>query len=314
MAKSSIEVYGAESEQKLLRIDPDKLVLVEDPNHPLYDERVHLPIDEEMVQSIMAHGVRSAAEIRKNPKNGDIEVVFGRQRVKNCREANRRLREAGKMALTVPCVPSKGTDEATLFGISVIENEHRRPDTAAGRAEKARRLLDLGKSEDQVAMYFKCSPSTVKNMVAFLDAHPKVKKAAEDGRIVQSVAYTLARLTPDVQVERLEQILAEAPRVPGDRKAKAGQGQRAKDIAAGAEAKPRLRPVKDVLALREQLLSTDSGSVLDVIDWLLGSTTVVPVPRLRELAQADARIGEEPVVIVEMDAAGDVTDETQAAQ
>lgn len=77
--------------ENMFRVEPEKMVLVTDENHPLYDPRVHLPLRENLVLNIMAHGVKEPILIRKN---GDtFEVVDGRQRVKHAIEANKRLNE-----------------------------------------------------------------------------------------------------------------------------------------------------------------------------------------------------------------------------
>lgn len=52
MAKNSIDVYGASGKTNVLNFEPENLHLVTDKTHPLYDERVHLPIEEGMVHSL----------------------------------------------------------------------------------------------------------------------------------------------------------------------------------------------------------------------------------------------------------------------
>ncbi|HED3827036.1 TPA: hypothetical protein R4218_002550 [Klebsiella pneumoniae] len=52
MAKNSIDVYGASGKTNVLNFEPENLHLVTDKTHPLYDERVHLPIEEGMVLNI----------------------------------------------------------------------------------------------------------------------------------------------------------------------------------------------------------------------------------------------------------------------
>lgn len=54
MAKNSIDVYGASGKTNVLNFEPENLHLVTDKTHPLYDERVHLPLEEGMVLNIAA--------------------------------------------------------------------------------------------------------------------------------------------------------------------------------------------------------------------------------------------------------------------
>ncbi|WP_330996353.1 hypothetical protein [Burkholderia gladioli] len=80
MAKNSKDAYGAKGKGNLLDFDPDDLTLVVDESHPLYDERVHWPLDEAMVRNIDFQGVLQPIEVSKNPETGATEVVTGRQR------------------------------------------------------------------------------------------------------------------------------------------------------------------------------------------------------------------------------------------
>lgn len=96
MAKNSKEAYGASGKTNVLMFEPENLHLVTDKTHPLYDERIHLPLHEPTVLSIMKLGVLEPIIIWKDPETGRSCVVEGRQRVKNTLEANKRLREEGK--------------------------------------------------------------------------------------------------------------------------------------------------------------------------------------------------------------------------
>lgn len=234
MAKNSRDAYGAEGEQKVMLIAPEKLKLVTDEHHPLYDKRVHLPVDENLVVDIMENGVIQNIVIRKNPENGDIEVCAGRQRTKAALEANKRLKKAGAELICMPCVPRRG-DEATLFGLSISENELRQADSPMGRAEKMQRLIEMGRSEEQAGKRFGCSVATVKNMISLLGATAAVRNAVDSEKIALSTGYMLAKLPPDEQRAKLEKILKEAPRVAG--KKRSASGAKAREIAGGKKRK-----------------------------------------------------------------------------
>ena len=75
-------------------IDPSLLTIVIDPKHPLYDERARAPIDEVMVASIMHYGVGEPVVCRRN--GNLIEVIDGRQRVKNAIEAKQQAFRLGQ--------------------------------------------------------------------------------------------------------------------------------------------------------------------------------------------------------------------------
>ncbi|HBW7160890.1 TPA: hypothetical protein MFC29_003330 [Klebsiella pneumoniae] len=75
MAKNSIEVYGASGKTNVLTFEPEHLHLITDKTHPLYDERVHLPIDEGMVLNIKELGVLEPIIVWKDPETGLTCVV-----------------------------------------------------------------------------------------------------------------------------------------------------------------------------------------------------------------------------------------------
>lgn len=94
MAKNSIDAYGANGKSNVLFFDPESLHLVTDTSHPLYDERVHLPLSESVILNIMELGVIEPIIVWKDPESGKTCVVAGRQRVKNATEANARRKRA----------------------------------------------------------------------------------------------------------------------------------------------------------------------------------------------------------------------------
>ncbi|EPK0926165.1 hypothetical protein L9208_005111, partial [Klebsiella aerogenes] len=108
MAKNSIDAYGASGKTNVLNFEPENLYLVTDKSHPLYDERIHLPINEPMVLNIMDQGVLEPIIVWKDPETGRSCVVDGRQRVRHTIEANKRLAKEGKPLLMVPAVTKRG--------------------------------------------------------------------------------------------------------------------------------------------------------------------------------------------------------------
>lgn len=111
MAKNSIDAYGASGKTNVLMFEPEKLHLVTDKTHPLYDERIHLPINEAMVLNIMDQGVLEPIIVWKDPESGLACVVDGRQRVRHTLEANKRLVKQGDSPLLVPAVTKRGSGD-----------------------------------------------------------------------------------------------------------------------------------------------------------------------------------------------------------
>ena len=281
MAKNSRDAYGADGEQKVLLIDPDKLTLVTDEAHPLYDERVHLPVDEALVASIMADGILENIGIVKDPENGKILVSFGRQRVRAAREANKRLKKSGAELILVPCVV-KRNDMASLFGMSISENEIRQADPPIVRATKLRRFMQMGRDEAQAAIRFGISTSTVKNLLGLLEASAAVRKAVDKGEVSVSEGYKLAKLEPDEQREKLEKIRTEAPREVKKGKKRAAGAKKRREIVEGKK-RPEasgLRARKDVEEMNKLLSESvrvsghDKEVVETVLRWVLGEDCI----------------------------------------
>ena len=161
MRRELMEKMGVKSVQDLLMFDPEDVVIVDDPNHPLYDhERVALPFDENMVLSMSAVGVRTPVKVRQNGETADgkaiIEVVDGRQRVKACREANRRLLASGGTPLRLPAVMERG-DDLAHFVTMVVSNTQRRAPAPVGTAKRISDYMARGYKESDARVLFNMS-------------------------------------------------------------------------------------------------------------------------------------------------------------
>lgn len=243
MAKNSIEAYGAQGKSNVLFFDPEDLHLVTEPGHPLYDERVHLPIHEPTVLNMMHHGVLQAITINKNPETGRVEVVTGRQRVKNAREANKRLRAQGCEPIMVPAIPRRA-EGSDLAGVMVSENALRTDETPIGRAKKMQHLRNLGKDDAALSILFGCSIPTVRSTLALLDLSAPVRSALEAGKITATHAAKLVNLEPSEQKARLAEIVKAGEGLNGHAKAR----EQRKAASNGAEA-PKMRSRKEISAL-----------------------------------------------------------------
>ncbi|WP_246795658.1 ParB/RepB/Spo0J family partition protein [Burkholderia perseverans] len=209
MAKNSVEAYGAEGKTNSLFFDPEKLVLVTDKASPLYDERVHLPVDEAMAHSIDYLGVQQPIVISKNPETGETEVVVGRQRVKAARLANVWRKQRGAPPRKISAIVFQGKRETAIETI-VAENEQRQADSPLGRAEKMRQVLSLGRSEGHVAMIFNCSVATVRSSLALLECCAETQRAVESGKVPLTHASKLATMKPDQQRTTTRELVAAA--------------------------------------------------------------------------------------------------------
>jgi len=266
-SKNSTDTYAAAGRTNLFLYNPEDLVLVSDPNHPLYDERVKLPIEPSMVQNILFHGVVEPVIVRKNPETGLMEVVDGRQRVKCTIEANKRLAAQGQDPIKIAAVVRQGED-ISLMGVMVSANEQREADSPMGRARKMAALLQRGRTKKELAMLFRCTQQTVENQLALLDATAMVRKAAEDGSITVSNAYDLAKLDPEQQKTQLAKMLAATADQP---KKKRGRAKKQREAAGRTS----VRGKREILAYQakweaDNVDPATAKVVLAVLGWILG--------------------------------------------
>ena len=275
MAKNSMEAYQAEGKSNLLFFDPEKLLLVTDKNHRLYDPRVDLPVNEALVNSIMFRGVVEPAIVWKDPETGEVCVVDGRQRVKSCREANKRLKKQGEQPKLVKAIVERG-DSKSVAVVMAMANEGRADVTPLGRAKMAQRFLEMGYSEEIVATVMHCSLSALKNYLALLECTAAVRDAVEKGTLPATHAYKLAKLEPGAQRATLGKILKAGA-------SSNGKHERAKKMRAVTGDKH--RTWTEIAAMRETLDQRDDQTGrnwLEALDWVLGTSDSYPKPEERD--------------------------------
>jgi len=190
-------------------------------DHPLFDERIHFPLEDSFVRSILRYGV--VQPITLHQEGDKYLVVDGRQRVRAARRV-RELQEAeGVEHLLVVTYTIERGDDNRLIGLMNVTNEQRRDDTVLAKARKASRMLAQVKDMDQVMDAFGRTETTIRNWLALLECHPDVLAAIEAGKLAASAGYELAKLGRDEQLEVLKSMLAASA-------AEAGQDPAAKGV------------------------------------------------------------------------------------
>lgn len=207
-------------------VEPEKLVIIglDTPHkvgeHPLFDERAFLPLDENMVLNVMMYGVTQEILVRR--EGDQYLVILGRQRTKWAREANKRLRAEGKEPLKVKC-SIRRCDDATALGLLIAENEVRQADSPVARARKLDAFLAMGRSEQDAAITFGVSLATIKARLSLLELAPEVQDKVSNGKLGMYDAIALKDLPRDEQVKAADQKVEakatgkKAPRVAGER-------------------------------------------------------------------------------------------------
>jgi len=267
MAKDARKAHGTDVKKTdILLLWPEDVTIVVDPKHPLYDpDRVDLELDETMVLNIMHYGVIETITVTKDTETGKTVVVDGRQRVLHAIEANKRLRKRGEEPIRVPAVPKRG-ESFRLMGMMMSANVIRRDETPMGKAKKVQRYLELGRSEEEVAivMGYK-SVASVKQALALLEASAPVRRAAEAGKIGIVDAAKLSKLDPDEQKERLDELLA----LPAPGKSRKGVGRKRREIVNG---EPQPRGKREIAKKLETMRAEKSHPLYcEALEWVLGA-------------------------------------------
>lgn len=233
--KDTRKAHGAAGKKDMLLFDPEELVLVTDEKSDLYDDRVHLEPTAAFVANLEHYGVLEPVIVRKNTTTGKTEVVDGRQRVKGLRLANKNLKKRGEDPWRVEAVVKRG-DAGTAIGMMISTNEQRLDDTPLNRAKKAARMLERGKTEAEVGIALGCSVSSVKNLIALLDAPAVVRHAVESEKISVTDGYKLSKLGVDEAKKKVERLIEHAPRTPGKKRSK--NAAKAREIVSGPKKSP----------------------------------------------------------------------------
>lgn len=241
---------------RFYRVAPDTLTVIgrdttDGEEHELWDERAFWENNEEQIHSFMAIGVRMPLLVRKGP-TGRIEVVDGRRRTIESREANRRLLAMGESPITVSVYFSSTRLSAEmLLTLSVELNARRIEDPPSVKARKAKRMADRKISIVAIARSFGVTTKAIENWIASLDAPPDVIAAVDLGMIPVSAIAELVR-APEPQAA-LEELLAEEK--PGRLRAAAIAKAQRTGTSSGARL-PR-GAVSRVLAAAEGTYSDD---------------------------------------------------------
>lgn len=166
--------------------------------HAGFDNRVlTIPVKEEWVLDMVAHGWAGGAvtvSVEKDARGRQIVVAIdGKQRIRTAREANKRLKAAGRPLIEVPALVMKGED-AEKLGSMIALNEHRIDDTILEKARKAQAFLSFNKSLKEAALRFGVTVPTISSWLQLLGSDPRVLKEVESNKIPASVAIKIAQL------------------------------------------------------------------------------------------------------------------------
>jgi ParB family chromosome partitioning protein len=237
-------------------MDPDEVQLIEDPKHPLYDERVEKPLTEKFIVGIMKFGVKKPVEVRKNGKTPEgrdiVEVVDGRRRLRGAREANKRLVAQGSEPITIQVIIVKG-DDADMDARMVLGNENRENDDLIIKARKAKRLIDLHGIE-YTSLLFGKEEKEIEGWLDLLNLAPDIQKKIQNGDINENAAYEL------ISLPRAEQLQVVAKMT-----------EDGKVTASGVKGAVEKRQNPKRFAARERLKASRNGLLSVAWNWVSGT-------------------------------------------
>jgi len=178
--------------------------------HPLYDDRIKLPVDENLVKNILVYGIQEAVKVRKNGTHDDgtwiLEIVDGRQRTKACRAATDLAEKTGVVPPRLKIEVLK-VDEAKAVDIGMLCNEQRQDNGLLGKAKDASYLLNIGRTEEEVSLIFGVDKQTIINWQLIIELAPAIKEAIAQGKVAPTAAKELHELTHVEQIAKLKEIL-----------------------------------------------------------------------------------------------------------
>lgn len=236
------------------------------PEHPLYDERIKMPIDPQFVELMLLQGFTSVVKARKN---GDkLEVVYGRRRVRHAREANKLLVAKGEEPIRCEVRIVKDQD-ANLMGLMIAENSYHESDGPLIQAEKLARFLARGRTEKEAAIVFKCTLQTIKNLQKLLDLDPVVRRAVERGAVSASAAGELSAMSRDDQKLELDKLIESGGGKTVTTKAAKSVAKAKKNGAEETVTAPGKRLVTKILNLNKEKDVLNHDFVAGVL-WVLG--------------------------------------------
>lgn len=267
---SRTEQFGAVSRGQTFVYEPEKLVLVTDKAHPLYDPTVLDAPPKELVENIKELGVIVPILVRKNGlKRGKpiIEVIEGRNRVKAAIIANKELKAQGFPPRLIPAV-YRACDEDEAMTCMVVTNEQRKVENHVDRALKLKMYLDRGFTEKQARVAFGLSSSKLATLKSVLEMTKEIQAALRSKSITMTIAVEISKLPRSKQVTVLQDVLAVAGK---------GRGRAATECAekkVNGEVKTRLRSRKAVEKARDALTCVPSSEyqrgAMEALAWVAG--------------------------------------------
>jgi ParB/RepB/Spo0J family partition protein len=169
--------------------------------HHLYDKRVHLPISDELVESILSVGVIQPIKV---VKYGNVaHLVVGRQRLGACRK----IRETRNPVFEIPVITVKNASPDKLYEMILAENNARLAENPMELLEKVDYyMVTWQKSEAEAARAVGKSGSYVNKLLRIHGLAPSILADLKAGRVGVDAVLPLIDKTPEEQVAAYQEV------------------------------------------------------------------------------------------------------------
>lgn len=257
---------------------PEDLVIIgldaQEDGSVFNDERLELPLDEVLLDSILRFGVKKNVIGRKNKATGKVEITDGRQRVRCARRVNEILREHGEAPLPVPVKLEYGSDDL-MFDLQVSLNHHVQS-TPLMKARTAERYCARGKSDADTCRIFGVTQATLQNWRDLLNMDEEVHKAVDAGKVSSFQVLKFAKLSRPQQRKAVQRLVEMKERKANDKEAK-------EDKTPSVD-KAKVPSKADLIAIIGKVQGKDkvSEDFLLGLKFALGAVSISDVPGLKE--------------------------------
>jgi ParB/RepB/Spo0J family partition protein len=188
-----------EVEGRLIEVDPSDLLIGKNPRGS------DTPEVQQMADSLRLHGQLQNIIVGPANSRGKRMLYAGFRRAEGAKLHNETYpRKAMKlMAVEIP------EEQAAVAGL--VENLHRVELNAVGQAKGIQRLLDGGMSQRDISKKLGVSQSTIAQLLKILTLPKQTLALVESGKINQSLAITLAKMSDEDRKAALSSIKEQNP-------------------------------------------------------------------------------------------------------
>lgn len=221
--------------------------------------RHDLPDITGLIASIEAHGQQTPCRIRKNGQRAVMVEGHSRYRaivtINKKREPDQRLR--------IACTLFRGNEVDALI-VGFAANRERNALTAVDEGYFVHRLMNYGKTEEEIAAIVRETPEWIKQRLAMVSLTPEAQKAVSEGALKPSAAVALSKLSAEVQRKAVK-----------ERNAKGKVKPEAVREATGKKAPVSMKKIRlelDMIASGEATFDGDAQKLAKkILGWLNGS-------------------------------------------